>query len=108
MGARRLVVVAAVIDDGGDLGVGHAASGADDSFAHLVAKDLAVGVDVHEAAEDEAVFVGSQAADVGRQLLRQHGDGAVGEVDGVAAETGFEVEIGAGEHVFGDVGDMYL
>ena len=108
MGAGRLVIVAAFLDDGGDLGVGHAAGGADDSFADLVVEDFAVGVDVHEAAENEAVFVGAKAADVGGELLRQHGDGAVGEVDGVAAQAGFEVEIGAGEDVFGDVGDVYL
>jgi hypothetical protein len=97
-----------VFDDGGDLGVGHAAGGADDSFAELVAEDLAVGVDVHEAAEDEAVFVGAEAADVAGELLGEHGDGAVGEVDGVAAEAGLEVEIGPGEDVFGDVGDVDL
>ena len=89
-------------------GVGHAARGADDAFADLVVEDFAAGVDFHEAEEDEAVFAGAQAADVGRELLREHGDGAVGEVDGVAAEAGFEVERGAGRDVVGDVGDVDL
>ena len=57
------------------------------------------GVELHDATEDEAVFVGAQAADIGRKLLRQHGDGAVGEVDAVAAEAGFEIERGAGQNV---------
>jgi hypothetical protein len=67
-----------------------------------------VGIDVHEAAEDEAVFVWPETADVAGELLGEHGDGAVREVDGVAAEAGLEVEIGAGEDVFGDVGDVDL
>jgi hypothetical protein len=41
-------------------------------------------------------------------LLGQHRHSAVGEVDGVAAETSFEVEVGSGEDVFGDVGYVYL
>ena len=65
-------------------------------------------VELHEAAEDEAVFAGAQAADVGGELLREHGDGAVGEVDAGAAQAGFEIEIGAGANVFGDVGDVDL
>ncbi len=65
-------------------------------------------VELHEAAEHEAVFAGAQAADVGGELLRQHGDGAVGEVDAGAAQAGFEIEIGAGANVFGDVGDVDL
>ncbi len=50
------------VEDGLDLGVGHAAGAADDAFADLVAEDFAAGVDLHEAGEDEAVFVGAQAA----------------------------------------------
>ena len=38
----------------------------------------------------------------------EHGDGAVGEVDGGAAEAGFEVERGAGADVVADVGDVDL
>ena len=91
-----------------DLGVGHAAGGADDAFADFVAEDVAVAVDLHEAGEDEAVFVGAQAADIGRELLREHGDGAVGEVDGVAAQAGFEIERRAGRDVLRDVGDVDL
>ena len=87
-GARWLVAV----EDGVDLGVGHAARGADDAFADFIAEDGAVAVELHDAGEDEAIFRGTQAADVGGELLRQHGDGAIGEVDGGAAQTGFKVE----------------
>ena len=69
---------------------------------------LPAAVELHDAAQDEAVFVGAQAADVGRELLRQHGDGAIGKVDAGAAEAGFEVECGAGADVFGHVGDVDL
>ncbi len=79
-------------EDGVDLGVGHAAGGADDAFADFVAEDGAVAVDLHDAGEDEAVFVRAEAADVGGELLREHGDGAIGEVDGGAAQAGLEVE----------------
>ena len=67
-----------------------------------------VGVELHDAAEDEAVFAGAQAADVGRELLREHGNGAIGEVDAGAAQARFEIEIGSCADVFGDVGDVDL
>ncbi len=65
-------------------------------------------IELHDATEDEAVFVGAQAADVGRELLRQHGDGAIGEVDAGAAQAGFEIESGVGLNVLGHVGDVDL
>ena len=77
-------------------------------FDDFEALDAAGGVELHDATEHEAVFVGAQAADVGRKLLRQHGDGAIGEVDAGAAQAGFEIERGVGENVLGDVGDVDL
>ncbi len=74
-----------------DQRVGEARLAADDALADLVAEDLAVGVDLHEAAKDEAVFLGTQRAHARRQLRREHGDGAVGEVDGGAAQAGLEI-----------------
>ena len=76
--------------------------------ADLVAEDFAALVDLHEAGEDEAVFVGTQGAHAGRERGREHGDGAVGKVDAGAAEAGFEVERGAGADVVADVGDVDL
>jgi hypothetical protein len=65
-------------------------------------------VDFHDAGEDEAVEVRAQAADVCRQFEREHGDGAVGEVDAGAAEAGFLIEGGVGRDVLSDVGDVDL
>ena len=65
-------------------------------------------IKLHDATEHEAVFVRAKAADIGGELLRQHGDGAIGEVDAGAAQTGFEIEGGAGLDVFGHVGDVDL
>ena len=67
-----------------------------------------VGVELHDAAQHQAVFAGAQAADVGGELLRQHGNGAIGEVDAGSAQARFEIEIGAGAHVLGHVGDVDL
>ena len=50
----------------------------------------------------------AQAANVGRELERQHGDGAVGEIDAGAAQTGFLIERRVGGHVLGYVGDVDL
>ncbi len=91
-----------------DVGVGHARGGADDAFDDFEALDAAGGVELHDATQDQAVFVGAQAADIGRELLRQHGDGAVGEVNAGAAQAGFKIESGSGADVFGYVGDVNL
>ena len=101
-------VFGVAFEDRVDLGVGHARGRADDAFDDLEALDAARGVELHDAAEDEAVFVGAQAADVGRELLRQHGNGAIGEVDAGAAQAGFEIEGRAGADVLGHVGDVDL
>ena len=90
------------------LGVGHARGGSDDAFDDFVALDAARRVELHEAAQDEAVFVGAQAADVGRKLLGQHGNGAIGKVDAGAAQACFEIEIGACAHILGHIGDVHL
>ena len=91
-----------------NIGVRHARGGADDALDDLEALDVARGVELHDAAEHEAVFVRAKAADVGRELLRQHGDGAIGEVDAGAAQAGFEIERGAGLNILGHVGDVNL
>ena len=95
-------------DDRVDRGVGHAFGGTDHAFAEFVADDLAAVVDFHDAGEHEAVEVRAEAADVGREFERQHGDGAVGEVDAGAAKAGFLIERAAGRDVLRDVGDVDL
>ena len=62
-----------------DFGVGHARGGADDAFDDFEAFNAAGRIELHDATEDEAVFVRAKAADVGREFLRQHGDGAIGK-----------------------------
>ena len=90
------------------LGVGHARGRADDPFDDFEALDVAGGVELHDATEHEAVFIGTKAADVGRKLLGQHGDGAIGKINAGAAEAGFEIECRAGKDVLGYVGDVNL
>src|SRR5580658_1372465 len=70
-------------------GVGHSLSAADHAFIDLVAYDFALVIDLHDAGEHETVDLRTQAANVGREFQRQHGDGAVGEIDAGAAQTGF-------------------
>ena len=40
--------------------------------------------------------MGAKAADIGRELLRQHGNGAIWEVDAGSAQTCFQIEIRSG------------
>ena len=81
-------------EDGIDGGVGHALGGADDAFAQVVADDLAAMVDLHDAGENEAVDLRAQAADVGREFERQHGDGAIGKIDAGTAQACLLIERG--------------
>jgi len=60
------------------------------------------------ALEDEAIFAWLQGAHAVGEGLGKHGDGAIEEVNGVAAEAGFAVERGFGRDVVGDVGDVDL
>src|SRR5208337_4265432 len=95
-------------DDGVYGCVGHAVGGTDYAFVDFIAVDLAVVVNLHGAGEHEAVDFGAQAANVGREFERQHGNGAVGEIDAGAAQTGFLIERRVGGYVLGDVGDVDL
>src|SRR6185437_12682364 len=102
--ARGLVVFQNLMD----LRVGHAAGGADHALGDFVARYIAAGVNVHEAGEDEAVFVGAQTAKVRGKILRQHGNVAVGEVDGVAAQPRLQIKRGSRANVLGHVGNVDL
>ncbi len=82
-----------------DIGVRHALLRADDTLAQLEADDLGVMIELHDAGEHEPVEVRAQAAYVCRELERQHGHGAVGEVDAGAAQARFVVD----GHVRADV-----
>ncbi len=43
-----------------------------------------------------------------RELLRQHGNGAIGKVDAGSAQARFKIEIGCGANVFRHVGNVDL
>src|ERR1017187_904087 len=58
--------------------------------------------------DQKPVHLRAQAANVSREFERQHGDGAVGEIDAGAAQTGFLIERRVGGYVLGDVGDVDL
>ena len=94
--------------DGVNFGISHARSRADNAFDNLVTFDAASWVELHDAAQHQAVFAGSQAADVARELLREHWNGAIGKVDAGAAQARFEIEICSRTHIFGHVCNMYL
>ncbi len=84
-GSRVRVAERAGVETLLNRGVGHTADGADDAFGDAIADDFAARVDLHDAAHDESVFVGEEAAHAAGESVRQHGHGAVGEVDAVAA-----------------------
>ena len=95
-------------EDEVDVGVGHALGRADDALVQRVADDLALMVDLHHAREHQAVDLRTQAAQVGGELDRQHGHGAVGEIDGGSAQARFQVDGRAFAHVVRNVGDVDL
>ena len=96
------------LENGVDVGVGHAGGGADDALDDLEGLDAAGGVELDEATEDQAVFRGAEAANAGGELVGEHGNGAIGEVDAGSAKASLEVEVGRRAHVFRDVGDVDL
>ena len=91
-----------------DVGVGHALGGTDDAFAQLIFQNLSPVVDLHDAGKHEPVHVRAQAADIGREFERQHGHGAIGEVDAGAAQSRLLIEGRIGRDVVGHVRDVYL
>ena len=88
--------------------IGHAGSRTDDAFDNLIAENASALVELHDATEDQAVFAGPQAANIGREFLGKHGNGAIGEIDAGSAQTGFQIEIRRGTHVLRHIGDVNL
>ena len=73
--------------------IGQATIDVNDDGQDLVALDESVRADLHLARHRQAVFARVQAAYTVRQLLRQHGNHAVDEVDARAACTRLAVEL---------------
>src|SRR5579863_124374 len=90
------------------VGVGHALGGTDYALHHAGAGDVACGIELHERAHDQAVFARIQRADAAGKRFGKHGNGAIDEVHGVAAEASFAVERSLGANVVSDVGDVDL
>ena len=91
-----------------DVCVGHAFRRANHAFIERVTHDFAVRVDLHYARQYKPVHVGPQTAQVGRELHRQHGNRAVGEVNGRAAQTRLEIDSRSLTHIMRNVGDVHL
>ena len=86
--------------------VGQAAVNVDDRRDDLVARDLALRRDLHLAGHREAVDAGVETADAIAELLRQHRDDAVNEIDTRAALACLAVERLILTHIPADIGDV--
>ncbi len=89
-----------------DVGIGHPLRAADDAGGELLRDDVALVVDLEQRGEHQAVGLRDERAEVGGELVGQHGDGAVREVDAGAAQARFEIDGRAGADVVADVGDV--
>ena len=74
---------------------------------NLVPDDVAAAIDFHHAGLHEAIDVGIQAAETGRQLRREHMDGPLGEVHGGPPLVRLLVECDPFLHIVRDVGDVH-
>ena len=87
-----------------DLGVGQARGASHDGVVEGDRRLPPARIEFQADGLHQAVLVGLQAADAVRQLLGEHGEDAVGEVDARAARAGFQVERAPGGHVVRHVG----
>ena len=89
-----------------DVGVGHALNGADHTRGEAGFAHTAGGVEFHQRAHDQTVLAGIQRTDAVRENFREHGDGAVGEVDRCPAQARLAVERLHGANVMRHVSDV--
>src|ERR1035437_2081550 len=87
-----------------DVGVGHALGATDHARGELLAHHLAMMIDLHQRGEHQATQVGDERAEVGGELVGQHGDGAIREVNAGAAQLGFQIDGRSGAHIVAGVG----
>ena len=95
-------------EDGVYRRVSHALGAAKDSRQQLISHHAAFRINLHERRHRQAVDVWVEAADPVGKFQRQHGHGAVGEIDGGSAQPRLAVERHAGTNIMGDVGDVHL
>ena len=98
-------LVARVDDLLGQL-IGEPVVGGDHRPAEPGVDDLGHRGDLEDGGEGELLLVRTQGAELVGELFREHGHGAVHQVDGGAAGLGLDVHGSARFHVVGDVGDM--
>jgi hypothetical protein len=91
-----------------DVGVGHALGGTDDAGNHDGGEHVSGGIEIHDGAHDQALFAGIERADAVGERFGEHGNGAVDEIDGIAAEAGFAIERRFGMNIVSDVGNVNL
>ena len=101
-----LVVARTAFDHGLHLFIGVSAARLDDGLANPLVVDLGIVVHLEDYAESQFLLVGTERADIVAELLGEHGDGAVDEVDACATVEGFFVDGGAFLHIVRHIGDV--
>ena len=97
----------AIGQDGVDLGVGHPRVAVDHAVVHLVADDVALAIDFHQARLHQPIDVRDSGCTArSTSSDGKHVDGALGKVHRRAALVGLLVERAAFGHVVRDVGDV--
>src|SRR5437879_6226039 len=98
------------LEDFADIGLFMNAMERLDAAAKQIRGDRAIGGEQERfnEAEGQAVCAGLERTHAVRKSLRKHGDGAIGEINGSAAEARFLVEWRGGSNVVRDVGDVDL
>ena len=107
LGELRPGLFLALIEGGGDLGVGEAGVGIHHCRVETVALHLARGAHDHVAGHAQPIFVRHERAQAVAQLLRQHGNDPARKIDRVAAIEALGIERRAGVHIVGHVGDRH-
>ena len=106
-GAYRAARPASPLEDGVHVGVGHPLARADDAVVELVPHHRPVPVHLHQARLDQAIDARIQAAQPGRQFLREHVQRPVREVHRRAAVVRLVVEGAALADVVRHVRDVH-
>ena len=88
--------------------VRHALGGANHAAREFRRDDFAVRVEFHDRAHHQAVLVRIERADSVREFLGQHGHGAIGKINGSAAQARLAIERRAAPDVMRNVGNVHL
>ena len=90
------------------VGVRHALGGADHPRHHHGSEHAPGGIEMHDGAHHQPLFARIQRAHAIGKRFGKHGNGAIDEVDGIAAQARFAIERRFGMHVVRDVGNVHL